>query len=189
MTDQQPVEATPATPEPTQSTAQATESQAPAPTRTADTVEAEYKARLSGKDRAHAATEQALRDQIASLQGEKTVVQKQADGTISEVDALKAQLKAEQDGRKKDGMEHAQTLRSTKYPEAAATLDATTLATMDEAKLAGLEARLTQAPTPAPVDPNTPPATPSAPASTEKSAADLKADLERMAPEFAAELR
>ena len=185
MTDQQPVEATPATPE----AAPAAESQAPAPTRTAEEVEAEYKARLSGKDRAHAATEQALRDQIAALQGEKTTAQQQADGTLSEVDALKAQLKAEQEARRKDSMEYQQTLRSTKYPNAADALDATTLATMDEAKLAGLEARLTQAPTPRPVDPNTPPATPSAPASTDKTAAELKEDLRKMAPDFAATLR
>ena len=185
MTEQTPVEGTPATPEPAAPAAP----ESPAVPPTAEQVEAEYKARLSGKDRAHAATEQALRDQIAALEGDKVVTKAAADGTLSEVDTLKAQLKAEQDGRKKDNLDNTQTLRTTKYPEAAATLDAATLATMDEAKLAGLEARLTQAPPPAPVDPNTPPATPSAPASTEKSATDLKADLERMSPEFAASLR
>lgn len=185
MTDQNPVEGTPATPAP--ATPAAPESPVIPPT--VETVEAEYKARLSGKDRAHAATEQALRDQIAALEGDKTTAKAAADGSLSETDALKAQLKAEQDGRKKDSLGYTQTLRTTKYPEAAATLDAATLATMDEARLAGLEARLTQAPTPAPVDPSTPPRTTDAPASTEKTAAELEKDLERLAPEFAASLR
>jgi len=185
LTDQTPVEGTPATP----AAAAPAAPESPVIPPTVETVEAEYKARLSGKDRAHAATEQALRDQIAALEGDKTVAKVAADGSLSEVDALKAQLKTEQDGRKTDARGYQQTLRTNKYPEAAATLDAATLALMDEAKLAGLEARLTQAPPPAAVDPSTPPRAPAAPESSEKTAAELEADLERLAPEFAASLR
>ena len=189
MTDQQHVEATPSTPPPAAETPPATESQDPAPTRTADSVEAEWKNRVSSKERYFAATEKSLRDQIASLEAGQETAQKAADGNLSEVDALKAQLKAEKDARKQEKANATATLRTTKYPEAASTLDVSTLASMDEAKLAGLEARLTQAPTPAPVDPSTPPRATAAPESTDKSAADLKADLERLSPDFAASLR
>ena len=61
---------------------------------------------------------------------------------------------------------------------------------MDEAKLAGLNARLTPSRPGAGIDPSTPPKDAGAQKPTsEKTAAELKADLARLGPNFAQELR
>lgn len=151
--------------------------------RTVEQVEAEYRGRISGKDR----EAQALRDQLARYQAaetERTAAEQAArTAELGEVESLRQQLAQEQTGRVLD-------TRTARYPFAAETLSTEALLAMDDAKLSALEQRL--APTgarPAPrVDPNTPPRVPvGAPA--EKSTDDLKADLKNLAPEFIASLR
>mgnify|MGYP001825072472 CR=1 FL=1 len=187
MTEQQPVEGTPATPAPA---APAEGSQAAPPTRTAEEVEAEYKARLSGKDRAHAAEVAALRAQLESTQGHAQTATQQQEAAGDEVAALKRQLAEAQKVNAQTKQEYEQTLRSTKYPFAAEALDPQTLATMDEAKLAGLDARLKPSAPPVPVDPNTPQGGAPAPKPTsEMSSKELKAELARQSGTFAEELR
>lgn len=170
-------------------TEQATEG-SPAPAPTAEQVEAEYKARLSGKDKAHAAEVATLRAQIEALSGEKATATSQAEGSLSEVDALKKQLAEAQKANQQQAAEYTATLRATKYPYAAEALDAGVLATMDEAKLAGLNARLTPGKPGAGIDPSTPPRDTTVPKPTsEKSVAELKADLAKFGPQFTAEVR
>lgn len=186
MTEQQPVEGTTATPAPEGEKPAEGSQEAPA-TRNAEEVEAEYKARLSGKDRAHAAEVATLKSQIEALSGEKAQATSQAEGTLSEVDQLKRQLSEAQKNAKQQEQQYTATLRSTKYPYAAEALDPQVLATMDEGKLAGLDARLKPNTRPgAGVDPSTPPRETAAPKPIdEKSAAELKQDLARFGPAFA----
>lgn len=180
MTEQQPVEATPATP--------TEESQEPAPT--AEQVEAEYKARLSGKDKAHAAETKTLRDRIAELEGGRQAAQAAQAGSEQDADALRAQLDQERKAFQQEREQHTAELRSTKYPFAAEALDPQVLASMDEAKLAGLEARLTPSRTPVGMDPSTPPRNAVAPKPVEeKTSAELREDLRAMSGQLAAELR
>ena len=188
MTEQQPVEATPATPAPA---APAEGSQAPAPTRTAEDVEAEYKARLSGKDKAHAAEVATLQQQVQAAQAASTSAGSQAEAASTDVETLKQQLANQQALNKQQANQYQQTIRSTQYPYAAEALDPQTLASMDEAKLAGLNARLTPSVAPSvPVDPSTPPRTADVPKPIdEKTPDELKADLKRYGDQFAAELQ
>jgi len=174
------VEATPATPE--------MESQAVAPT--AEQVEAEYKARLSGKDKAHAAETKALREQLAALQSAQQNAVAQVDGTMSEAEALKRQLAETQKQLQQREQEFTATLRSTMYPYAAEALDPQVLASMDEAKLAGLNARLQPARPAFGIDSSTPARTASAPKTIEDmTLEEVKDALQRAAPAFEAELR
>lgn len=187
MTEQQPVEANPATPAPA---APAEGSQAEAPTRSAEQVEAEYKARLSGKDKAHAAEVATLQQQLQTAQAASTTAGSQAEAASTDVETLKQQLAQQQAVNKQQAQQYNQTIRSTQYPYAAEALDPQTLASMDEAKLAGLNARLTPSAKTVPVDPSTPPRTAEVPKPLEeKTSAELKADLKKYADEFAQELR
>lgn len=185
MTEQQPVEGTPATPAPEQGS-----QETPPTERTAAEVEAEYKARLSGKDKAHSAEVAELRRQLEAAQATGQQQATEGQQTTDEVARLKQALAEAQKAQQAQQQDFAKTIRSTKYPHAAEALDPQTLATMDEAKLAGLEARLTPSRPPVPVDPNTPQGGAPAPKPTDqKTAAELKADLARQSEQFAAELR
>lgn len=181
MTDQQPVEQTPATP---------TEGSPAETPRTAEQVEAEYKARLSGKDKAHAAEVAELRRQLEAAQ--QTGTQKATEGEQANqtVEQLRAELARAQKAQQEQAQQFTGQLRSTKYPYAAEALDPQVLATMDEAKLAGLNARLTPSRPSAGIDPSTPPKdTAPAKPTSEKTAAELKQDLAKYGPAFAQELR
>lgn len=190
MTEQQPVEAQQATPVAGEGQAQSqSESQAPAPT--VQQVEAEYKARLSGKDKAHAAEVAELRRQLEAAQQTGTSAATETQQATATVEELKRQLAEAQNANKQQAQRYEQTLRSTKYPHAAEALDPQTLATMDEAKLAGLNARLapsSPAPAPGRVDPSTPAREAAPKPTTEKSVEELKADLAKYGPQFAASL-
>lgn len=181
MTEEQPVAGTEATPP---------EGSPPEPA-TVEQVEAEWKHRVSQKDKAHAAETKALRDQIAALSATAGSAQQQADGSLSELDVLKRQLAESEKRHQETQAQYEARLRATKFPNAAEALDPTALATMDEARLAGLEARLSApAPRPFPVDPSTPPRAPSAGAKPieEKTSAELREDLRRMSGQIAAEM-
>ena len=181
MTEQQPVEGNQATPQ---------GSQEQPSTRSAEEVEAEYKARLSGKDKAHSAEVAELRRQLEAAQQTSqsaATVEEQANASVEE---LRKRLAEAEKARQQDAQQFQAQLRTTKYPYAAEALDPQVLATMDEAKLSGLNARLTPSRPGAGVDPSTPPrTTEQAKPLTEKSTAELKQDLARLGPAFANELR
>lgn len=181
MTDQMSVDTAPATPD--------TGSQDAVPT--AEQVEAEYKARLSGKDKAHAAETKALREQLAALQSAQQGAVAAADGSTTEAAALKQQLADMQKQIQQREQEYTATLRATQYPYAAEALDPQVLASMDEAKLAGLNARLEPAGRPTfGIDSSTPARTVSAPKTIEDmTLEEVREALKREAPAFEAEIR
>ena len=186
MTEQVPVEGTPATPTPATEGSPAV----PATERSAAEVEAEYKARLSGKDRAHAAEAAELRRQLEAAQATGTAKATEAGAASDEVTELRRQLQASEQTNQRQQADYSAQTRAVKYPQAAEALDAQTLATMDEGKLAGLNARLTPTSPPVRVDPNTPAGAVVVPKPTsEKSSKELKADLARQGAAFSEQLR
>jgi hypothetical protein len=159
-----------------------------AQTPTAEQVEAEYKARLSGKDKAHAAETATLRSQIAALEAsQKDSTQR----TATENDAIKTELENTKKQLVQTQRDALVTTRAARFPNAAEALEPDVLASMDEAKLAGLEARL------APASAGLPPLASSTPAKastapkpqSEKTVAELEADLRRFGPQFEQEIR
>jgi exonuclease VII large subunit len=156
--------------------------------RTPEQVEAEWSAKQAALGRQYAAENKALRDQIEALRTAQQTTEQVATGSTSEAEALKRQLADMQKQLQQREQEYTANLRSTKYPHAAEALDPQVLATMDEAKLAGLEARLTPAFPGIGIESSTPPRVSSAPKSIEdKTVDELKADLARLAPAFNAE--
>jgi hypothetical protein len=149
--------------------------------RTVEQVEAEYRARQAGKDREN----EALRAELQRFKDAEARTRDEAESKRiaeqGEIESLKARLTESEQTR-------ALEARRYRYPNASDALDPSALMAMDEAKLQGLEARLTVkgAAAPAPyVDPNTPPRNPTAPQPTgPKSSDELKADLERYAPDY-----
>ncbi len=194
MTDTQAVEGQPATPPEGQAPAAPVEappvegSQAQPPT--AEQVETEYKARLSGKDKAHAAEVTTLREQLAAAVVVGTNSTSQAQAASTDVDTLQKQLVAEQDKNTQQTQAHAVALRTTKYPLAAEALTPDVLGVMDEAKLAGLNARLAPNATPTPPLASSTPARESATPkpTSEKTKEELLADLERGSAQFSQEI-
>lgn len=185
MTDtqaEQATQATPATAAGTNGQTPSTEAGAQQPTRTAEQVEAEWQSRHTALGRQHAAEVQSLKDQLAAAQASQQAATSTAGEAGNEVEALKRQLAEAQKAQQRQAQEFAGQLRSTKYPYAAEALDPQVLATMDEAKLAGLNARLSPSPQRpgAGIDPSTPPKAQGQKPISEKSAAELKADLLRM---------
>ena len=180
MTDTQSV--------PAEALAPSQEAAAPQQVRTPEQVEAEWSAKQAALGRQYAAETKALREQLAAMQASQQQVLQTATGTQSEAEALKQQLAQEQAQRKAEREQYTASLRATQYPNAAEALDPQVLATMDEAKLAGLEARLS--PSKFAIDPSTPARVQTAPKSIdEKTLDELKADLARMGPAFAEEMR
>jgi len=152
--------------------------------RTVEDVEAEYRSRISGKDREAAA----LRAEIARFterdRAQQAVTEAQRAQELGEVEALKRQLAEERSA-------HVVDTRRARYPQASETLGDDVLAAMDEGRLAALEARLTpearSAPAPR-IDTNTPPRQPAQGQRVEPTIEDLRAELQRLAPEYVASL-
>jgi hypothetical protein len=156
--------------------------------RTPEQVEAEWAAKQSALGRQYAAETKALRQRIDALEAERKApgqrVPAEDDAVRQENELLRKQLVERE-------RTYAAEMRRARFPLAAEALDDTTLASMDEAKLAGLEARLTpQVARPAPVV-----VSPTAPREMqvpkpihEKTSAELKADLARDAEAFARDL-
>ena len=159
---------------------------------TVEEVEAIWKNRVSGKDRAHAAESATLREQIADLNRRLATKAETDMEDASDAEQWKSKYDAEKQRADDAERQRALDVRSVKYAAAAENLDEATLASMDEGKLAALNARLQgdEAPPPSPMDPNAAPRRSSAPpAPREKSVEELEADLERYGPEYAASLR
>lgn len=165
-------------------TAQAPEAQTP--TRTPEQVEAEWSARHSAAGRQHAATEKALRDQIAGLQAAQagtTAADTAQDATRAENERLAKELADERAAR-------ALEVRQARFPFSAEALAPSALVAMDDAQLAGLEARLTPGTASARLASSTPPRTADQPKPIEEKTEDeLRADLARYAPDFVRQLR
>jgi hypothetical protein len=161
---------------------------------TPEQIEAIWKNRVAGKDRAHAASEAALRDQIAELNTRLAGKQAVDAENMTEVERANARAEAAEQRAQAAEQQRLLDVRSVKYAAAAEALDdPAQLATMDEAKLAALNARLAgdETPTPPPViDPNaarrpgsTPPAAPK-----DRSIEQLESDLKDQAPAFSESL-
>lgn len=106
--------------------------------RTADEVEAIWRKRVSQKDKAHAAAEKALREQIASLQGKSSNATSSSTDGGEQVDAqitqLRQELEVERQGRLIDQ-------RKAKYPALSKQVgQADDIFSTDEATLARLNA-------------------------------------------------
>jgi hypothetical protein len=152
--------------------------------RTVEDVEAEYRSRISGKDK----EAQALRAEIARLsekdRATQAVAEAQRAQELGEVEALRRQLSEERAQRVVD-------TRRARYPQASETLGDDVLAAMDEGRLAALEARLTPEARSAPpprIDANSPPRNPPAGQRGEPSIEELRAELQRLTPEYIASL-
>jgi len=114
---------------------------------TLEEVESYWKNRVSGSDRAHAATEKALREQMAQLEQRVKALsegkQPEADPRAARIAELERQLQQTEAQRAVD-------LRKSQYPNAAQSLG-DGIAHIDEATLAELEARLAPQPPKPPV--------------------------------------
>lgn len=157
--------------------------------RTVEEVEAIWKNRVAGKDRAHAAEANALRRQIEELQGRRST-EAGDEGTDNE---WKNRYEESEKTRAEEARRHAVDVRSIRYAAAAEALDdPDALASMDEGKLAALNARLTgreEEPPPPPIDPNAsrrPAPTTAAP--RDRSIEELEADLKRLGPAYSESL-
>jgi len=163
--------------------------------RTPEEVEAIWKNRIAGKDRAHAAETESLRQQLASEKAarERAEQERQTQQTseMSESDRWKAE--AERERQRADAAEQQRVVdvRVAKFPAAAEHLEPSAMASMDEAKLAALDARLRDDLPVSINDPNAPRRqTPAAtPPSGEKSVAELEADLKKHAPAWQESLK
>lgn len=165
--------------------------------RTVEEVEAEYKARISGKDKAHAAEAEALRQENARLKEADDLRRK------AEEEARTANMTADQRAQEhiktltqqmedKDRA-HMVELRKIKYPTVASELDEAVLLVTDESKLAGLEAKLSGStaavPPPSLIDPNSSVRqNGTTPDVREKTTDELKADLAKQSAAFAEEI-
>lgn len=116
--------------------------------RTVEAVEAEYQARISGKDKAHAAEKRALEARIASLEAE---TQQKVGTQMTELEQLKAdnaRLAAEKAAAEGLAQEKVIEARKARFPNAAESLGDDLVGTMDETRLTELETRLAGAATP-----------------------------------------
>jgi hypothetical protein len=154
---------------------------------TVEEAEAFWRNRFSNRDRAHNAETQALRAQIDALKTAPAPPPENESPEARRVRELEGELQRERNAR-------AVVSLQQKYPLAAATVGDAIL-TMDEAKIAGLEAALDGAapvtnggPRPV-IDPNAAPrrqsvqaGSPAAKPLHEKTKDELLADLKRAAP-------
>ena len=121
---------------------------------TPEDIEAYWRNRISGSDKAHAAAEKVLRDQLAAAQGKTAQAAPTSDDATAYKELatrLQTELETEKAARVTD-------TRSLKYPAAAQALgDPVLIAQMDEARLASLNESLRQDTyAPRPVDTNNP---------------------------------
>jgi hypothetical protein len=165
--------------------------------RTVEETEAEWRHRMSERDRAHNAELAQLRQNLSALQeaekakAEEVEAARRAKMSAEElvrdqVATLERQLEEERRGRVLDS-------RKARFPNIAADLDDASLAVMDEGKLAALEAKLSgrAAPPPSLIDQNSAARNGTgspANAPSEKTSDQLKQDLVDMAPAFAKEI-
>lgn len=166
------------------------------PEQTVEEVEAIWKNRVSQKDRAHDAEVKALRARAEAAEARAArKAEADAEGS-SEAEVWKTRYEEAQKTADQEREARLIEVREAKYPLAAEALEPAILATMDEGKLAALNARLdNEADAPAPskgsqIDPNAAPRrSPAPPKPTEaKSVAELESDLKRYGPEFAASI-
>lgn len=163
--------------------------------RTPEQVEAIWKNRVAGKDRAHAAETATLREQIeaANRRAEAAEARKRAEdeASMTEAEQWRSKAEAAEQTLARERQERIVEVRTAKYGAAAEHLDEAALATMDEAKLASLNARLAggEEPEPPVIDPSRPPRRTTDPAaSRERGVAELESDLKKFEPEFQASL-
>ena len=144
---------------------------------TLEEVESFWRNRISGSDRAHAATERALREQIAQLEQKAKAL---AEGKQPESDPRAARIAELERQLQQAEAQRAVDLRRSKYPNAAQSLG-DGIVGIDEATLAGLEERLAPQPPRSPVpqanNPSRQAGTPTGKPLTEMTAAELKAQL------------
>jgi hypothetical protein len=158
-------------------------------------VEAIWKNRVSQKDKAHAAEARALRDEAAANKARADRLEAEqrtrTQGDLSEADRWKAQAEAANAALEQERQQRIAEVRVTKYPAAAEALDEAIILSMDEGKLAALNARLTsdgEPPAPSgPIDPNSAPKRPATPPSSpgDKSVEELQGDLKKYGPSYA----
>ena len=115
-------------------------------------IEAYWKNRTSGSDRAHAAETKVLRDRLASLEGAGGQPPKSSADASPEVAETIKRLQAEV---LQERTARILETRRAKYPNAIAALGDDVAAQMDEARLAGLNEQLNATAAPK-VDPNNP---------------------------------
>ncbi len=162
--------------------------------RTPEQIEAIWRNRVAGKDRAHAAEAATLRQQIADYEARLAQRTQQENAEMSEAEREKARADAAEQQLAAERQARVLDVRKVKYAAAAEHLDEPTLAAMDEAKLASLNARLTDdgegTPPPPVMDPSSAPRRSAAPPTSakEKSVEELEADLRKYEPEFEASL-
>lgn len=150
---------------------------------TVEEANAYWQKRMSGKDRAAAAAEQVLREQLAAAEAKAnaatTSAGQPAEGGNAEAEQLRKELEQERRGRAIDA-------RKAKYPAAAAGLSDEMIAVADEAKLAALQERLADEPGNfiAPTGPRRPAAPAAGKSLDEKSVAELEADLRAASPGY-----
>ncbi len=155
-------------------------------TQTVEEVEAIWRNRVSGKDRAHNAEIATLKSQIRALEAQQSASAGKDDSGPDPRDEELTRLRRELDTERASRIMDA---RKAKYPFAADTLDDATMAAMPEEKLAALNARLDdtsdEAPRRTPNDPNRATRRTNQPTSPdEKSIDDLKSDLRKYEGEF-----
>jgi len=159
-------------------------------------VEAIWKNRVAGKDRAHAAETATLRQQLDEqnrrLQAMEAERQQREGSDLSEVERLRQQLAEKDQAIETERRQRVLDTRRVKYADAAEALDEDVLAAMDEAKLAALNARLSSGEEPpAPIDPSAPKRGSTAPPKSQedKSVEELESDLRKYSPEFEASVK
>lgn len=162
------------------------------PGQTVEDVEAIWKNRVAGKDKAHAAETKALREQLAAAEARANrKVEVEAAGS-SDAEQWKAKYEEAQQAAEQERQARLIEVREAKYPLAAEALEPAQLASMDEGKLAALNARLDTDETPPAgrIDPNAAPRrTPSPPANPkDRSVEELEADLKRYGPAYVASI-
>ena len=157
----------------------------------------DWQKRMSGLQKAHNEETRVLREQLAAAQAaaaQTTQAATQETSTLSaEAQQFKRLAEEAQQALQQEKQARIVDTRAAKYPFAAESLgDPSVLAAIDEAKLAGLNARLggiTKAPPL--MDSNG--AARGVPATEkpmgQKTSADLKKDLARYGPQWAAEVR
>lgn len=158
---------------------------------TAEEVEAQWKHRMSQRDKAHAAETEALRRELNSkLAAEETKrrVEEQARlANMSEAERWQARAKELEGQVEQERTQRVIDTRKARFPGIAAELGDEVLAAMDEGRLAALETRFAAPATSVPslIDPNSVGRSMTQPVGPDGKTADqLKADLERMGPEF-----
>jgi hypothetical protein len=163
----------------------------PAPT--VEGIEAIWKNRVAGKDRAHAAETAELRRQIEERDRRLAEKQERESADMTDAEREKARADAAEQRLAEIERNAVRDVRQVKFAAAAEVLDEGTLVGMDEAKLAALNARLSgdEGTPPPPIDPNAPRRPSNAPpaAPRDKSVEELEADLRKHEPSFVASLQ